>query len=117
MGNISSLILQDKGHSHIIKAAGDIADKIDMNAYLVGGYVRDCLLQRKNYDIDIVVEGNGETFANELAKALGIATVVDYNRFGTHVIPHPEIEIEIATARRNGYRIGSSPPSIWPSSW
>mgnify|MGYP003952317413 CR=1 FL=1 len=112
MGNISSLILQDKGHSHIIKAAGGVADKIDMNAYLVGGYVRDCLLHRKNYDIDIVVEGNGETFANELAKVLGISTVVDYNRFGTYAIPHPEIDIEIATARRESYTPDTRKPDV-----
>jgi len=112
MGNISSLILQNDNHRHLIKMAGDIADQIDMNAYLVGGYVRDCLLHRKNYDIDIVVEGNGELFANKLAKALKIDTVVDYNRFGTYAIPHPDIEIEIATARKESYTPETRNPDV-----
>lgn len=112
MGNISSLILQNSAHRDIIKTAGDIADRTNMNAYLVGGYVRDCLLHRENYDIDIVVEGDGKVFALELSKALGIGTVVDYSRFGTSVIPHPEIEIEIATARKESYTPESRKPNV-----
>ena len=40
-------------------------------------------------------------FARDLAQKLNINTVVDYEKFGTAMIPHPEMEIEIATARKN----------------
>jgi tRNA nucleotidyltransferase (CCA-adding enzyme) len=53
---------------NIIKKFGECADRLGYRAYLVGGLVRDILLKRENYDVDIVIEGDGIIFAHEFAK-------------------------------------------------
>lgn len=65
-----------------LKKAGEVADELGFNAYLVGGCVRDLLRGEKNLDIDIVVEGNGIVFAKRLADIIG-AKVITHERFGT----------------------------------
>jgi tRNA nucleotidyltransferase (CCA-adding enzyme) len=65
-----------------LKKAGEIADKLGFNAYLVGGCVRDLLRGERNLDIDIVIEGDGIAFAKRLAEVIG-AKVITHERFGT----------------------------------
>ena len=43
----------------VFKTIGLIADRLNLECYVVGGYVRDLLLGRQNHDIDVVVVGNG----------------------------------------------------------
>ena len=52
----------------IFKLIGKTADRLELRAYVVGGFVRDLLLQRENKDIDIVVVGNGVEFAQAVAR-------------------------------------------------
>ena len=55
-----------------LTAMGSLADEMDFHAYLVGGFVRDLLLRIDNFDIDMVIEGDGIRFAKELAKRFGV---------------------------------------------
>lgn len=75
-----------------------------MRAYLVGGCVRDLLLDEKNLDLDIVVEGNGIKFAEELAGAFN-TKLIRHKRFGTATLTllNHRLKIDIATARREFY--------------
>jgi tRNA nucleotidyltransferase (CCA-adding enzyme) len=65
-----------------MRKAGEVAASAGQKVYLVGGFVRDLLLQRPNLDLDLVVEGDGQRFAHRLGEALG-ARVELVERFGT----------------------------------
>jgi tRNA nucleotidyltransferase (CCA-adding enzyme) len=87
----------------IIKLAKDISFKLGYKSYLVGGFVRDLILKRKNLDLDITVEGDGIEFARTLASHLK-AEVTFHQRFGTATLITPEgFKIDIATSRKELY--------------
>lgn len=69
----------------LIHLVGRIASNDDVSAYLVGGFVRDLLLGLKNLDLDIVVEGNGIKFAEDLTLHLK-AKLIRHRRFGTATV-------------------------------
>ena len=96
--------------------AGKLAFDEKIPAYVVGGYVRDMLLGRSSNDIDIMVEGDGIEFAKKLSKILHVDVTVDYEKFGTALIPHPDLEIEVASARKEKYETYSRKPKITPAS-
>jgi tRNA nucleotidyltransferase (CCA-adding enzyme) len=55
----------------MLKSIGETATELGYNSYVVGGFVRDLFLYRKNEDIDIVIEGDGIAFAKKFAKIAG----------------------------------------------
>ena len=116
MGNISQLLDSNSKHGKILSTAGKLAFDEKISAYVVGGYVRDMLLGRSSNDIDIMVEGDGIEFAKKLSKELQINITVDYEKFGTALIPHPELEIEIASARKEEYETFSRKPKVTQAS-
>ena len=73
--------LLDKDIFHKISAA---ADKLQLECYVVGGYVRDLFLERPSNDIDVVVVGSGIKVADELKNLLGSkAHISIFRNFGT----------------------------------
>ena len=116
MGNISPLLENNAKHGKILSMAGKLAFDEKIPAYVVGGYVRDMLLGRSSNDIDIMVEGDGIEFAKKLSKILHVDVTVDYEKFGTALIPHPDLEIEVASARKEKYETYSRIPKITPAS-
>lgn len=88
----------------LIHLAGGIADKKNMPAYLVGGFVRDLILGVKNLDLDIVVEGDGINFAEDFARKLK-AKLIRHRRFGTAtvIVFDSKIKVDIASARKEFY--------------
>ncbi len=112
MTNISQLLTADPVHMAILKAAGRIAERMQLSVYVVGGFVRDALMNRPTTDIDLMVEGDGIAFAVELSNELKLGKVVVYERFGTALIPGGEVEIEVATARKELYQPHSRKPDI-----
>jgi tRNA nucleotidyltransferase (CCA-adding enzyme) len=87
----------------LIYLARDIAVRNNIPAYLVGGFARDLILGVRNFDLDIVVEGDGIKFAEEFAQELN-AKLIRHRRFGTAtVMPKPHLKIDIATARKEFY--------------
>ncbi len=89
------------------------AAELDAPAYVVGGYVRDRLLARKSKDMDIVCVGSGIRLAQEVAALLRpIPRIVTYQRFGTAMIKHKDLEIEFVGARKESYRHDSRKPAV-----
>ena len=116
MGSISELLTGNSLHKEILTTAGNLASDENLPAFVVGGYVRDMLIGRVSNDIDIMVEGDGIAFAKKLAKRLKVNITVDYEKFGTALIPHPELEIEVASARKEEYQSNSRKPSVTTTS-
>ncbi|MDX9702609.1 MAG: CBS domain-containing protein [Candidatus Auribacterota bacterium] len=96
----------------VIEEIGQLADKYVYNVYLVGGVVRDILLGKKNFDLDIVVEGNGMEFARLLAGHFsGFCTL--HAKFATGVVTLLSgLKIDIATARMEYYQSPGALPTI-----
>jgi tRNA nucleotidyltransferase (CCA-adding enzyme) len=87
-----------------------------VSVYLVGGFVRDIILKVPNLDLDVVVEGDGISFAQELARILK-AMIVLHQRFGTAtIVKNPSLKIDIASARKESYPQSACLPSIERSS-
>ena len=116
--NIGSLLKQrlSKQTIELLQTAGQVADVLGMNVYVVGGFVRDLLLRRENLDIDLVVEGDGIQFARALAKRFS-ARVKTHKKFGTSVIIFPDgFKIDVATARWEYYEYPAAMPTVALSS-
>jgi tRNA nucleotidyltransferase (CCA-adding enzyme) len=87
----------------LLQIIGEVADELKFNAFAVGGFVRDLLLKKKNLDLDIVIEGEGITFAARLARRLH-GRIKTHERFGTAMVLLPDgTKIDIATARLEYY--------------
>jgi len=91
-----------------------VASQMEVEAYVVGGYVRDLLLQRECKDIDIVVVGEGVAFANKIALALynKDVKVNVFKNFGTAQIKLPDLDIEFVGARKESYNRNSRKPVV-----
>ncbi|MFC1747077.1 CCA tRNA nucleotidyltransferase, partial [Candidatus Neomarinimicrobiota bacterium] len=100
----------------ILAHASELSHDCNMPVYLVGGFVRDLILQRQTSDIDIMVEGDGIVFARELAKRMGIGEVVAYEEFGTALLPLEGMKLEVASARSESYRPDSRKPKVQAAS-
>jgi len=91
----------------------DIADKLNLDTYLIGGYVRDIFLHRKSKDIDIVVTGNGIEFAETFAKEIGANTQITvFKNFGTAQVKFKGWEFEFVGARKESYNKNSRKPIV-----
>ena len=79
--------------------AGELSLKEDVAAYAVGGCVRDLLLGSSIKDVDLMIEGEGISLARKLARKLGVKNIVQFEKFGTALIPHKPMQIEVTTSR------------------
>ena len=110
---IKDIINQNKRLVKISKIISDLSSESSINSYLVGGCVRDLMLNPSadSIDIDIMVEGDGISFAKLLAKKMNIPKVIPFPKFATAKIPYHECEIEVASARLESYDESSRNPS------
>jgi len=100
----------------ILELAGQIAQDLDSTAYCVGGYVRDLFLHVPNFDVDLVVEGEGRELAMRLAEKLG-GKVRIHERFATAAVLLDEgTKIDVATARTEYYEFPAALPMVERSS-
>ncbi|TAM38995.1 CCA tRNA nucleotidyltransferase [bacterium] len=96
----------------LISLAGKVSRETRMPAYLVGGFLRDLLLKKRNFDLDICVEGNGIIFAEKLAKKLRSGIRV-HERFGTAtLILKGRLKVDVATTRKERYPCCASLPVV-----
>ena len=95
-----------------LRTVGEAADRKGVEAYVVGGYVRDLLLGREVKDIDVTVVGDGVAFARQAAEALGVRNVVVFEKFGTAMVPYDGGKIEFVAAREESYAKDSRKPSV-----
>lgn len=104
---------KDKLSDPIFNMIGDCADHLNFDVYVVGGYVRDLILNRESKDIDFVCVGSGIELANKVAVALGEgAKVKVYKNFGTASIHYGDLELEFVGARKESYRTESRKPIV-----
>ena len=102
--------LLDKDIFHHISNA---ADKLGLECYVVGGYVRDLFLERPSNDIDVVVVGSGIQVASELKAILGKkAHLSVFRNFGTAQVKYKHTEVEFVGARRESYSHDSRKPVV-----
>ncbi|NLG32397.1 MAG: CBS domain-containing protein, partial [Syntrophomonadaceae bacterium] len=101
---------------NVLTVIGQVAEGLGAKAYCVGGFVRDLLLRESNYDVDIVVEGDGEAVAQAVVGKLG-GQVRLHDRFQTAAVVLPDgTKIDIATARTEYYEFPAALPVIEKSS-
>ena len=112
MTNVTSLMGQHTDGYKILTAAMDLASATEKEVYVVGGYVRDALMQRSLTDIDLMVVGDGIAFARELAPALKGGKIVPFEQFGTAQIPLNNSIVEVASARSEAYSSDSRKPQV-----
>ncbi len=96
----------------VFKVVSDIAAIEGVEAYVIGGFVRDLFLNRKNTDIDIVVTGNGIALAEKVAKKMGNLKVSVFKSFGTAMFRYRDVEIEFVGARKESYNRNSRKPIV-----
>lgn len=90
-----------------------IVTQSEQQAYVIGGYVRDLILDRPSKDIDIVVEGSGIELAQKVARDLSPSIKVSYFKsFGTAMFRYKDKEYEFVGARKESYRRDSRKPIV-----
>lgn len=95
----------------LLRELGNLADEGGVSLYLVGGVVRDLLLKRENWDLDLTVEGDGIAFAQLVADRYGAGLAV-FERFATARLAFPDgLTMDIATTRRESY----AQPAVLPT--
>jgi len=95
-----------------INTASEIADELEVEVYIIGGYVRDLILNRKNEDIDFLVVGDVQKYSRQLASTLGIDDIVIYKTFGTAHFAYQGLNLEFVGARKESYRKSSRKPEV-----
>ncbi len=96
----------------IFQIVSKIITKNQQEAYVIGGFVRDLILQRESKDIDIVVIGSGINLAKSVAKQIGNTKVSVFKNFGTAMLQHDGSEIEFVGARKESYQRHSRKPIV-----
>ena len=97
----------------IFHKIGEVADSLQVDCYVVGGYVRDIFLERPSSDIDVVVVGSGIKVASELKRMLGRkAHLSVFKNFGTAQVKIGHQEVEFVGARRESYSHDSRKPIV-----
>ena len=101
---------------HLLKQICRLADERGVSVYLVGGVVRDLLLKRENWDLDLTVEGDGIAFAKLVADRHGSGLAV-FERFATARLSFKSgLKMDIATTRRESYAQPALLPTVQPAS-
>lgn len=96
----------------IFKNVANCSEKIQQPVFVIGGFVRDLLLQRPCKDLDFVTAGSGILLAEEVAKALNTRQISVFKNFGTAMINHNDYELEFVGARKESYDRGSRKPIV-----
>jgi poly(A) polymerase len=97
----------------VFKLLSETADEMNMECYVVGGYVRDLLLHRPSKDIDVVVVGSGIQMAEKFSSKLGKGSHISvFKNFGTAQVKYRDLEVEFVGARKESYSHDSRKPIV-----
>lgn len=103
----------DKLSSPVFAMLSETADELNLECYLVGGYVRDLFLERPTNDIDVVVVGSGVSMAEAFSAKCGKkARLSVFRNFGTAQVKWRGHEIEFVGARKESYSHDSRKPVV-----
>src|ERR1700733_13995728 len=107
--NFSDHLHTDK----IFEILAENASRLELETYLVGGYVRDLILKRPCKDIDVVCVGSGIELAMAVSKTIGPDTnVTIFKNFGTAMLRYKDWEVEFVGARKESYHRDSRNPIV-----
>jgi tRNA nucleotidyltransferase (CCA-adding enzyme) len=98
------------GLEEVFEAAQAVGEGFE-GVYLVGGAVRDLLMDEPSFDVDIAVEGDGIAFGRALARALG-GRVVPHDKFGTAIVVYDGGRVDVATSRTEFYDYPGALPAV-----
>lgn len=113
MRNLSNADLAHLLDNDIFHQISAVADHLDVECYVVGGYVRDLFLERPSNDIDVVVVGSGIEVAAALKQKLGKRAYLSvFRNFGTAQVKFKGLEIEFVGARKESYSHDSRKPMV-----
>ena len=105
--------MQEHLKDKIFKLIGETADEMQLECYVIGGFVRDIFLHRPSKDIDIVVVGSGIELAERLAQKLGKkAKFAVFKTYGTAQVKTKDWEVEFVGARKESYSHESRNPVV-----
>ncbi|MSQ12106.1 MAG: CCA tRNA nucleotidyltransferase [Dehalococcoidia bacterium] len=105
-----------KSQLALLRSAGGLAERAGTPAYLVGGSVRDLLLDRPVLDLDLVVEGDAAALASRFAAELG-GSITARSQFGTVKLKTAADVLDIATARTESYAHPGALPTVRPGAF
>lgn len=94
----------------VFKVVSEYSKETGVEAYVIGGFVRDCLLNRPSKDIDIVVVGDGLACARSVANTLRVKNVTTFKTYGTAHFKYKDLDIEFVGARKESYNEESRNP-------
>ena len=110
---ISQEVINQRLNNEIFKILSATADELNLETYIIGGFVRDMYLYRKSNDIDVVTVGSGIQLAKAVAKKLGNRVKVTvFKNFGTAQIKYNQYELEFVGARKESYSRNSRKPVV-----
>ncbi len=90
----------------------EAAEKLHLETYIIGGYVRDIFLKRTSKDIDFVCVGSGIELAEEVNKSFPKSNLSIFKSFGTAMLNTTDAELEFVGARKESYRSNSRKPIV-----
>jgi poly(A) polymerase len=99
-----------------LKVASDLAEKRKEDLYLVGGFVRDLILERERDEMDFLIVGSGPDFAKQLAEEVGVDEITVFKNFGTAHFKYHKLSLEFVGARKESYSRNSRNPKVTPGS-
>ena len=100
-----------------LPTATEISLTMDAKVYIIGGFVRDLILNRKRIEIDFLILGDGTLFAEKYAEKLGIKNVSVFRNYGTAHFKYFEIDLEFVGARKESYSRDSRKPLVFTGSF
>lgn len=96
----------------LLRRLGNLAEERKLSVFLVGGFVRDILMNKPNFDVDLVVEGDGISFARAMVREVG-GRLKAHKKFGTAVVVLPnDFRIDVASARTEFYEYPAALPQV-----
>lgn len=105
--------MKSKLKHKVFQVISEVADQMQMETYVIGGFVRDLYLYRPSKDFDIVTLGSGIELAKSVAKKLGPNLRVNiFKNFGTAMLKYNDLEIEFVGARKESYQRDSRKPIV-----
>lgn len=94
----------------VFKVVSNYIEENQLEAYVVGGFVRDLLLEKPSKDIDIVVVGDGTELARKVADILRVKSVSVFKNYGTAHFKYKDLDVEFVGARKESYESNSRKP-------
>jgi poly(A) polymerase len=97
---------------NFLQTASEVAEEVDVEVYVVGGFIRDLILNKEVEDIDFLVVGDVLKYAQTFAASFGINDVVVFKTFGTAHFTYEGLNFEFVAARKESYRKTSRKPEV-----